>query len=217
MKAVYWKELRELAAVWLILLVWAVIFSFDYVGWRAVLDEILSVATVGGIVTGAAQGLLDRYRRRDLFLAHRPLSPLRLQLARTLAGVTAWLVPAAVFLLLFRVAAPSPVESRFGRIIEPYQAMAACWAVFRLIVGARRLPAVLVLVFVLPLAAFSFWMRASTMTAAFGVSAGIALVCATTTALGLVGARRSVLRAACLLLLGGVVLFESLWVLRFVT
>jgi len=227
MKAIYWKELRELAAVWIILLVSAVIFSLNYAGWHAVLDKILSLATLGGVVTGAVHGLLDRYRRNDLFLAHRPLSPLRLQLARTLAGVTTWLVPALVFLLVFRVAAPAAVETRFGRLIEPYLlswsesllllgAMAASWALFRLIVGTRRLPAVLTLVFVLPVVTFAVVLRTSTLPAAFGVSLAIALVCTTTTVLGLANARRSALRAACLLLLGGVVLFESLGFLRLV-
>ncbi|MHC4161802.1 MAG: hypothetical protein ACYSUM_06695 [Planctomycetota bacterium] len=228
MKAVYWKELRELAAVWIILLVWAVIFAFDYGGWHSVLGRVLSLAIIGGIVTGAVQGLLDRWRRNDLFLAHRPLSPLRLQLARTLAGVTAWLAPALVFLLLFRVAAPSPFEGPFGRIVEPYLpnwteslfllgAMAASWALFRLIVGTRRLPAVLGLALVLPATLLAFWMRTSTLAAALGVSLVVALLCTTTTVLGLAGARRSILRAASLLLLGAIVLFECLGMLRWVT
>ena len=226
MRAVYWKELRELAAVWIILLVWAVIFALDYAGWHSVFDKILSLAMVGGIATGAVQGLLDRYRRNDLFLAHRPLSSLRLQLARTLAGVTAWLVPALVFLLVFRLDAPPPFASRQGRIIEPYLlgwseslfllgVMMVCWALFRLIVGTRRLPAVLVLVFLLPVVTFAVVLRTSTLPAAFGVSLAIALVCTTATVLGLANARRSALRAACLLLLGGVVLFEGLGFLRF--
>jgi len=229
MKAVYWKELRELAAVWIILLVWAVIFALDYAGWHKDLEEILSLATIAGIVTGAVHGLLDRYRRNDLFLAHRPLSALRLQFARTLAGVTAWLVPALVFLLLFRVAAPSPhYVRRLGRFVEPdllsgseslflLGATAACWALLRLIVGTRRLPAVLGLVFILPVAMLVFSMRTSTLTAAFAVSLVIALVCTTTTVLGLAVGRRSALRAACLLLLGGVVLFQGLGLLRWIT
>lgn len=96
MRAVWWREVRELllpglgagAALWALGGDWAVRTQ------RA--DSVALFGVVGGGF-GLFQGLLDRRRRDDGFLLHRPASALRIHAARGLAGLTWLLVGALAF------------------------------------------------------------------------------------------------------------------------
>lgn len=96
MRAVWWRELRELllpglgagAALWALGGDWAVRTQHP--------DRVALFGVVGGGL-GLFQGLLDRRRRDDGFLLHRPASALRIHAARGLAGLTWLLVGALAF------------------------------------------------------------------------------------------------------------------------
>lgn len=96
MRAVWWREVRELllpglgagAALWALGGDWAVRTQ------RA--DSVALFGVVGGGL-GLVQGLLDRRRRDDGFLLHRPMSAIRVHAARGLAGFTWLLVGAMAF------------------------------------------------------------------------------------------------------------------------
>lgn len=96
MRAVWWRELRELllpglgagVALWALGGDWAVRTQDA--------DRVALFGVVGGGF-GLFQGLLDRRRRDDGFLLHRPASALRIHAARGLAGLTWLLVGALAF------------------------------------------------------------------------------------------------------------------------
>ncbi len=87
MRAIWWRELRELLIVGLAAIVaMAVVGSqLPEEGLRE--ESMMALAMIGGGV-GLFQGLLDRRRRDDGFLLHRPIGTLRIHVARSLAGAT---------------------------------------------------------------------------------------------------------------------------------
>ena len=87
MRAVWWRELRELFLPALALCV-----ALGVIGaklpqrglWEGARTTIMTI----GAGLGLFQGILDRHRRDDGFLLHRPISALRIHGVRSLAGVT---------------------------------------------------------------------------------------------------------------------------------
>ncbi len=99
MRAVFWKEFRELGFVALLL---AIAFSIGHAEARPA--RWLPVAFAGGLLVGAAHALLDRVQRRDSFYRHRPLSSLRFHVARSAVGVIAASLPALAYHLRHQLA-----------------------------------------------------------------------------------------------------------------
>lgn len=108
MRAVWWRELRELLVPALALLVAMAVIG-DELPRHGLRHESLTGLGVVGAGFGLFQGLLDRARRNDGFLLHRPLSALAIHGARSLAGVTvavagAAAAAAAAYLAIWREA-----------------------------------------------------------------------------------------------------------------
>jgi hypothetical protein len=66
-----------------------------------------------GVAVGIAQGLLDRRRRDDPFLLHRPISPVRLHWLRGVVG-TAYATVAAIGAASVLPLVPSAYQRNFG-------------------------------------------------------------------------------------------------------
>ena len=87
MRAVWWREQRELLVPALAVCVAMAFLGAEVVRY-GIREEFLTILGLIGGGFGLFQGLLDRARRSDGFLLHRPLSALRIHLARSLAGFT---------------------------------------------------------------------------------------------------------------------------------
>lgn len=87
MRAIWWRELRELGVVILLATVFAGGIGVDIASDLYESDHLFQLGATGAAI-GLVQGLLDRVRRADGFLLHRPMSALRIHAARTLAGLT---------------------------------------------------------------------------------------------------------------------------------
>lgn len=93
MRAIWWRELRELIVPLTAVVVAMWLIAVDIVRDMLEVEHLGMLAAVGGGF-GFFQGVLDRARRRDVFLLHRPVSTIRIHAARTLAGLTALAVGA---------------------------------------------------------------------------------------------------------------------------
>jgi hypothetical protein len=95
MRAVWWRETRELlvaaTAVWAALVLIGALLPSTGLPYFLMVE----VAALGGVI-GLSQGLLDRRRRIDGFLLHRPIGGLALHVARSLSGITILLVGAFI-------------------------------------------------------------------------------------------------------------------------
>jgi hypothetical protein len=89
MRAVLWKELRELSPCTLVTLAFAVVFGLlmGKMAHREVVDALTTMLGVQACILGAGQALLDQFASRDEFLMHRPVSAVRIHVARGLAGL----------------------------------------------------------------------------------------------------------------------------------
>ena len=207
MRAIWWKELRELALIGIPMLLIAVFAAFGLVSRHDRSDLVLGMAVVGGVAAGVIQGLYDRLRRDDLFYLHRPISCIRIQVARSLAGLTTCCVPAISFLLLHpilthRAEAELPAHGGIGPVFAPpgsYWGLGAggslvvlgivvgAWTAVRLAIGTRRRWAAALLVILLSLV---FWMQISrqeTAAAATLALAGVVVACGGLSVLNLAG------------------------------
>src|SRR5687767_13066628 len=155
MRAIFWKEWRELrVAAFAVALLAAIVGSVLKQNRDAAMHMIVLFAFLG-LPLGAYQGFLDRRATQDAFLLHRPLSFTRLHAARTLAGAASLAFVAAVglavmFLVPWRrgvagleilvdpVTYPHWSDVTPGRVAFAVAACAATWAAARLGASARR-------------------------------------------------------------------------------
>ncbi len=154
MRAIFWKEFKELSLVGLPLTVLAVPTGWA-IGVLRIGDELLVALLVGAAVLGIVQGLLDRMRIGDTFLYHRPVARHRIALARTLAGALHVVIAATVLLLALRVHAiplvsdptwryfAEPTVLTAGQIFLSVVAALAIWAAVRLGFSFRRISHIL--------------------------------------------------------------------------
>jgi hypothetical protein len=220
MRAVWWKELRELLAPVIVLGVLGGIYAAD-AHWGLSSGDLLDLALVGGIALGVAHGVLDRVHRDDQFLLHRPVSLMRLHGGRALAGATAC---AAVVVVVVAVHAIALADRwRYGvthRLSTPgvgylttSTAMFAAWAVVWAIIGARRRWWIFMLLVLVPFALRSTWGRTPSELAATLFLLAVAAAAAGLSIVTLAG-RRTRLHAALLLLVIGFVTLETTTWLR---
>lgn len=87
MRAIWWRELRELGVVAVIAAVFGAVIGVDIASDLFEDEHLIRLGLLGAGV-GLLQGLLDRVRRADGFLLHRPVPTMRIHLARTLAAGT---------------------------------------------------------------------------------------------------------------------------------
>lgn len=125
MRAVWWRELRELfvpaLAVWVALGI--IGMEFPARGLRH--EAMTIIACIGGGL-GVFQGLLDRRRRDDGFLLHRPIGALGIHGARSLAGASLLGVGALVAAIAGLVEAWR-VASLAERMRETYARAGKSW------------------------------------------------------------------------------------------
>ena len=196
MRAVYWKELRELAILGLFLLTGAALLA---VSSRGRLEDFFRAALIAGLLAGVLQGVLDRGSRDDLFLLHRPLSALRLHFARTLAGTTVCLVAILGFIFLRAVLPAADPPWRASLILKPRHvpetvptllllaATCASWSLFRLVLLPRRWVGVLALVLFFPFLVYAWMARIDTIAVAIVAGFVFCAACTTTALLQLAG------------------------------
>jgi len=88
MRAVWWREQRELLVPALAVCVAMALLGAEFARDGIREDGLAILGLIGGGF-GLFQGLLDRARKADGFLLHRPLSVLRVHVARSFAGFAA--------------------------------------------------------------------------------------------------------------------------------
>jgi len=158
MRAVFWKELRELSPGALATLALSVVFGV-MLGQMTHHEVVVILTTALGFqacVLGAWQAFLDRLAASDEFLMHRPVSAVRIHVARGLAGLAVLAVAiAATFGVMCYVAyragfdehgTPNPEwalrpwwnDLTRGRAEFAVLFAAACWALVRLGGSASR-------------------------------------------------------------------------------
>lgn len=223
MRAVYWKELRELALVGIPLAIGAAFTGWEYSSTPGNVDQLLSLVILGGLALGITHGLLDRKRRDDLFLRHRPLPRWRLEAVRTAAGATVVVILTTVlvgFLAWGAAHYAKILSERFDIVPSSRRARdvtsglaayivllsTAIWAGFRWILSARRIWQVLALLVFAPLLLAAPVGRMEHIGGALALMALIAVACTWH-----VVARR---RAVVTLLLCGWLLLEGATSLR---
>ena len=204
MRTVCWKELRELAVVSLPLLVGVGIAAVEFAGLYPRTWDARSAAAIAGIAVGVAHGLLDRLRRDDLFLRHRPVSSLRLEASRTLAGLITCVLPVVALSLLLRFitwvrldeimrftgygqSMPEPFALGLVETLRLAGIVAGTWALVRLVIGTRSLTVGFVLFVLLPWAALSVVFRAPSFALATPLLLGLGAVCCLVHVLTLAG------------------------------
>lgn len=103
MRAILGKELRELTP--LLWLQTGVAVALAIAMWkeREPPDAIVVIGAVGGAMVGVTQAILDRVHQGGSFLRHRPMSPLRLELVRALAGAVMAVAPVLLFVDILAV------------------------------------------------------------------------------------------------------------------
>jgi hypothetical protein len=158
MRAVLWKELRELSPGALVALALAVAFGL-MMGHNVHREIVVILTTLLGLqacVFAAWQALLDQFAARDEFLMHRPVSAVRIHVARGVAGLV---VLAATLATTFGVACYVAYRAGFdvhgnpvpewelrpwwndltpGRAAFAVLFATACWALVRLGGSASR-------------------------------------------------------------------------------
>ncbi|MHC4816885.1 MAG: hypothetical protein ACYTF8_02320 [Planctomycetota bacterium] len=220
MRAVYWKELRELLAPVIVLAALGSIYVADK-HWHLPKSDLLGLVTVVGIALGLAQGVLDRLHRDDHFLLHRPVSLTRLHGARTLAGFSACLLALLVVLAVhgitlatrWQYGANKELVSPLSGYFAACAVMLAVWAVVRSIVTIRRLWAIAVLLVAVPFVINATWGRTPSEFTGGLFMLAVAVVAAGLLVVALAGSRTR-LRAALLLVVIGFVTLETTTWLR---
>lgn len=220
MMAVWWKELRELATPAIVLAAFGGLYVADS-HWHLPKSDFLNLAAVGGFALGLAQGVLDRLYRDDHFLLHRPVSLVRLQWARTLAGLSACLLAMLVVLAVHALAlagrsqyaANQGLVSPLPHYVVGCTVMLAAWAVVRAIVTVRSLWAIAVLLVVVPFVLHVTLGRTPSELAGGLLMLAVAVATAHLLVATLAGTRTR-LRAALLLVAIGLVTFETTTWLR---
>jgi len=190
MRAIYTKELKELALAGLPLALLAIPVGWAGVGLFRIGDDLLVALLCGAGFLGIVQGVLDKLRTRETFLYHRPVARWRIELARTLAGATHVVFAAAVLLGTVRLHAAvyDPEWMHAAGLDEPtvltyaQNALSVAtallvWAAVRLGFSFRRVPHILAWflgygVLLLPL------LRREDFGAAIAVASATALLCA---------------------------------------
>ncbi|MCK6460548.1 MAG: hypothetical protein L6Q95_11725 [Planctomycetes bacterium] len=208
MRPVFIRELKELSPALVPVLAFAVIAGASFAGPLSVqFDDILAVASVGGVFLGCLHGGLDRWRRGDLFALHRAVPAVRMEAARTLAGVVVLLLGIVALVITHRVTTLShladlramPQLAVAGRTYDHLGAgeiallagfVLAGWAVLRFAVGAVRIRWALPAFVVLPLASWSFLSRTETFAAATALALALTMLFSLGTGLCLAGDRR---------------------------
>jgi hypothetical protein len=226
MIAVFWRELRELTPATLALVLCAAIAVYENLGPVPDLGDALGTAGCLGAGMGLMQGLLDRWRRGDSFLHHRPLSRLRIHVVRSLAGFTACMVVFASIMLAHGIYAPGwAVSSVFAPRARPLPRLdahvavvaavtiSASWALVRFTAAASSWWRAALSLPVLSLAALLAVTRSATIFGFIATILALALAAAAAQTLHLSGRAR---HARALLLLGfiGLVLGEGLHLTR---
>lgn len=217
MRAVWWREMRELLVPTLAVSVAMAFLGADFarVGIRE--DFLAHLGLIGGGF-GLFQGLLDRARRGDGFLLHRPISSLRVHLARSLAGLATLCVGVAAAVAggawwhwretarareqgdLHRgfFAGSMPPDYWFSRRIEfgiggvalALACLVGGYVVVRYATSRRRIPVAIFTVFALAIAGWSLAARCPDLGAAATTAAAFSGVVFTLLILDLAGARR---------------------------
>lgn len=208
MKPIYVRELKELSPAFALALACAVVAGTEFTGpLSRQLDDMLAMAAAGGFVIGLVQGVLDRWRRADLFALHRPVPAASMEAARTLAGATAVLLALAALVVAHRQATLAELADlarrpRFVVFGEPPEHLGAAevaflgclllatWAVARFAVGAVRMRWAIPALIVLPFAMWSLLSHAATLFAATGFALLLAALFAWGSGLCLAGDRR---------------------------
>lgn len=209
MKPVFVRELKELSPALMPVLAFGVIAGASFAGeLPAQLGEILAVSCIGGVFLGCFHGGLDRWRRSDLFALHRPITAVRMEAARTLAGVTVALLGIPALVVAHRYSTLSHIARdrslrALGIVFEsrPWDHLGvveiallagfvlAAWAVTRFAVGAVRVRWALPALVVVPLVCWSLLTRTG-VAAAICVTLGLAVIFSFGGALCLAGDRR---------------------------
>lgn len=207
MKPVFIRELKELSPALALILFGAVICGVVFTGpLSREFDDLLVFPIVAGAGLGLAQGLLDRWRRADLFALHRPVPTLRMEAARSLAGVTVLLAGAAALVLAHRVSTvveladfawmeglgfylpPEHLGANEVALLTAFLLVA--WAVTRFSAGAIRAAWALPALGLVPLAAWSLLSHAGSFAAATGGARALAALASLGSVLSIAGDRR---------------------------
>jgi len=212
MRPIFWRELKELALP-AVIAVLAAVPAAASMSSRADPEELIAFCAIAGALLGVVQGLLDRLRRSDRFVLHRPLAAGRLQAARTFAGLAHLLLVLFAYLAAHRIAVAYEIarqarfRDRFGVVIDMMNRspprnleasqilllagfLLAGWAVVRACVGCARWGWIPVLVAALGLMLLAWTARFSSMTGAGLFLLGTAALFSAGGWLFLVGDRR---------------------------
>ena len=197
MRPVFVREFKELSLPGFLLAVAAGIVGANATGpLRRQFDDLLMLPIIGGLALGCVHGVIDRVRHTDLFSLHRPVPAGRMELARTLAGVTVAAVAVLVLVVSHRYATeverdewlriqmagvvqlpPSAEPVSFdhlggGEVLLVVGCLLASWAIARFAAGSARPRWVPVALVILPLGGWSFMSRAeSGAVVALGLAA----------------------------------------------
>jgi hypothetical protein len=207
-----WRELRELSIPALAVVVVMACLGADRGGalYQPLGAMLAYVGLVGGGF-GLFHGLLDRRRRDDGFLLHRPSSALAIHAARTLVGLgvvlggalAAW--GAHTVHVLVAEAETRRWQARLGDLaildvrVDPWPLSTAllvgalaggAWAVARYAVSRRDVRIATFAAVALPVGLWSILARSETVAVAVGGATAITLALATLQVLDLAGARR---------------------------
>lgn len=210
MRAIWWREVRELSLVGLGMIVALVALGYEWALYDQRANEVVLFGVVGAGL-GFFHGLLDRRRRSDGFFVHRPMSAGALHGARTLAGLTLLGLGMAAFLggsalerarktssglpNWFEFMPPdlgdrvygSPVDA--GRVGVFFALLVAGWSSARYGASRRGWRIALPVLAIVTLESWSFVARTTSPPAAVAVAVAIAVGFAVLTHLDLVGAR----------------------------
>jgi hypothetical protein len=215
MRAVWWREQRELLVPALAVLV-AMAFLGAEFARDGIREEGLAILGLIGGGFGLFQGLLDRARRTDGFLLHRPIFAMRIHVARSFAGVTtlAFGVAAAVAggawwhwrehirareqgydRVIYTGSMPLDWFSRrlgfgLGAVALALACLVGGYVVVRYSTSRRRIPVAIFAAFALGIAGWSLVARCSDLGAAAGTAIAFAGVVFTLLMLDLAGDRR---------------------------
>lgn len=211
MRPVFVSELKELSPALVLVAAGAVICAIVFTGpLERELDEMLGFPLGAGVVLGLAQGLLDRWRRGDLFALHRPVPAARMEAARTLAGATVVVAGILALVVTHRLstvverAEHAWLQSRgigFSGYVPPEHLGAgeialltgfllAAWAVMRLASGVLLAAWTLPSLVVVPLAGWSVLSHAGSFAAATASALAVAALACLGSVLAIVGDRR---------------------------
>jgi len=209
MRPVFFRELKELSPALLVLLVISGIVGAVLPGpIGPQIDDMLLLPIIAGLGLGLIQGGLDRWRRGDLFALHRPVPALRMEAARTLAGVAVGLLGVLALAVSHRIATLLAIESFARMRAEGYAKyatfdqlgfreigllagfMLAAWAVVRFAAGAVRIGWALPALIALPLGCWSVLARTGTPWGAACVALALAVLFSVGNGLCLAGDRR---------------------------